>query len=77
MSKRALDIWAIQGNSKELNLALELIKSRDTIIFENAIVELTIGEQKVKDTIFSCAIFSEISDVLILIMQGSSIMTVP
>ena len=72
MSKKALEILAIKGDAKELGDALEKIKSRDAIVFENAVVELTIGDKKVKDTMFNCAIFSEISDVLILIMAEAS-----
>lgn len=73
MSKRALDIWAIQGLPEELDVAMERIRSHDTIVFENAIVELTIGDKKIRDTVFSCAIFSERSDTLVLVMKGAGV----
>ena len=70
MSK-VLDIWAIQEQKEELSVALDNITSNDTILFENAIIELTIGEHEVEDKIFSTVIYSEESDVIIMIMQNS------
>ena len=72
MSK-ILDIWAIQGNAEELPVALACIKANDTIVFENAVINLTIGGNLIKDKIFGCAIFSEESDVLVLILQNAKV----
>ena len=70
MSK-ILDIWAIHKNEQDLPIALDLIKTNDVIVFENAVVDLEIDGKIIKDKVAGCAIFSEESDVLILILQNS------
>ena len=73
MSKNILDIYAVQGISEELPFALDNIKTDDAIIFENAIIELKIDEEKIMDKIFCCVIYSEESDVMIMIMKNSPV----
>ena len=73
MSKNFLDIWAVQSYAHELPIALDNITTDDAIIFENAIIELKIDEEKIMDKIFCCVIYSEESDVMIMIMKNSPV----
>lgn len=71
--KKVLDIWAIQSIKEELPIALNNIQTNDAIVFENASIELTIGDKVITDKIFDTAIYSEKSDVLVLIMKHSPV----
>jgi len=75
MNKKVLDIWAIQYISTELQIALAQLKTNDVIVFDNTSVELKIGETLISDKIFSCVIFSEESDTMILIMKHADVGT--
>lgn len=73
MDKKVLDIWAVQQIKEELPVALDNIKHDDAIIFENAIVELIIGNKKIKDKIFNCIVYSEKSDTMVLVMKNAKV----
>lgn len=73
MVKKVLDIFAVQNSQQELSYAVEHIGSDDVVVFENATIRLKIGEKIIKDKLFNVAIFSEESDVMILVDKFSSV----
>ena len=75
MGKKILDIKAVQSSKEELFNALNDLKTNDIVIFENAIIELKIGEKKITDKIFDCVIYSEESGRMVLIMKNTSVST--
>ena len=71
--KVVLDTFAIQDNPDYLKIALNHIYTDDVIVFENALTKLKIGNRIVKDKMFDIVIFSEKSDIMILVDRYSSI----
>ena len=66
-------MWTVQNNEEELINALNNIKTNDAIIFENAYICLTIDNEIVSNIVYDTAIFSEKSDIVILILKDSGI----
>ena len=73
MLKKFLDIWTVQNNKNDLISALKNINTDDAIIFENAQVGLTIDNEIISNVVYDTAIFSEKSDIVILILKDSGI----
>lgn len=71
MKNDVLDIWAVQSYKDELYTALSNIKYDDVVVFENLFVNLKINDRLIKNILFNTAIFSEKSDVLILLSNDS------
>ena len=68
MIKTVLDIWAIQNNPDELYAALQNI-THDVLIFKNLICKFLVGNKTIKTTQFDNIIYSEGSDMLILLQR--------
>lgn len=73
MKNNILDIWAVQSDKNELYAALSNIKYDDVVVFENIFVNLRINNKLIRNILFNTAIFSEKSDVLILISNNSPV----
>ena len=71
MTKKILNIWTIQNRKEELYAALSKIKTDDVIVFTNALINLKINKHLVSSLIFDTAIYSEESDILIIIKNNS------
>ena len=66
-------MYAIQNNNNELSKAIGKIFIHDTIVFENAIIRIKLGNKIIKDKLFNVAVISEKSDVLVLVDKYSSV----
>ena len=73
MVKRVLNIFAIQNYPEELASAINHISTNDVVVFENAMVRLKMSQRYVNDKMFDLAIFSEQSDVMILVDKFSKV----
>ena len=71
MNKKILNIWAIQNRKEELYSALSKIKTDDVVIFNNALINLKVNKHLITNIIFDTAIYSENSDILIIIKNNS------
>lgn len=67
-----LDIWAIQKNKEEIDVALENVEKEaiGNILYLNCRCWFKIGDQKVENRTFDAMFYSEESDVVILFAKG-------
>ncbi len=73
MNNKVPDIYAIQNYPEELSYALDHITTDDVVVFENASTKLRVGNKTIKDRLFDIVIFSENSDIMILVDKYSQI----
>lgn len=69
-----LDIWAIQDDSEELEIALANIEptSKNNILFSNCFSSLRIGDKIIQGRQFDTMLYAEDSDTCVILMQGGA-----
>lgn len=73
--KNNLDVWAVQQNAEELEIALGQIKSdsKENILFSNCLSNIKLGENYICTKKFDTMLCSFDSDTVIMIMRGAKV----
>lgn len=76
MENRNLDVWAVQYEPQELEMALSNLKVKgNTILFTNALCRFKLGDVEIKSRQFDTFLYSEENDLLVMFMWGGKVTT--